>query len=170
MISFQKNNLLRTGSTSSTAVESSKDLNESHSSAEDTDSENDSMDDDKSISSADLEDLESDSEDSSDSEDGDGFDIDAERAELMLEIDENSPDLDGDVLPSVREGIDRDAGLEDGLPEDSVAVSATRTSKWNFRAYLSNLKNCVNKTMIDQAAFDFVDNFRSKKCKKDLAT
>lgn len=51
------------------------------------------------------------------------------------------------------------------LPE----TSQFRSYKMSFSVYLQHLKTCVNKTMIDNAAYHFVANFRSKKLRAELA-
>lgn len=64
---------------------------------------------------------------------------------------------------------EENASAEESLEEPVSASVSASSSKMSLRMYFFKLKNCVGKDMVDKAACDFVDNFRSKKCRSEVA-
>ncbi|CAL8125382.1 unnamed protein product [Orchesella dallaii] len=97
-----------------------------------------------------------------DLEDVSGYGSNFDKGEFMedSEGENSSDDLGDESLPT-----DVKDDETERLPKGDVTANP---SKLNFQNYLSCLKNCVNKNMIDKAAYDFVDNFKSKYCKSEL--
>ncbi|ODN04867.1 Regulator of nonsense transcripts UPF2 [Orchesella cincta] len=105
--------------------------------------------------------------DESDLEDVSGYGSNYDKDAEFLEDDSNSEgssseDLDDESLPS-----DEKDDKVGEMPKDD---GSSNPSKPNIRKYLSSLKNCANKNMIDKAAYEFVDNFKSKHSKTELVS